>query len=54
MKLYMADEDESCCIDKTSSVELLEAIKSMFKWYQRADVCYMNLADVEDRLGKNT
>jgi hypothetical protein len=34
------------CIDKSSSSELTEAINSMFKWYQRAQVCYVYLSDV--------
>jgi hypothetical protein len=37
---------DSCCIDKRSSAELSEAINSMFKWYQKADICYAYLADV--------
>jgi hypothetical protein len=37
---------DTCCIDKTSSAELSEAINSMFYWYQRAEVCYAYLADV--------
>ena len=37
---------DSCCIDKTSSSELSEAINSMYAWYQGADVCYSYLADV--------
>lgn len=37
---------DSCCIDKSSSAELSEAINSMFKWYQRAHVCYIYLSDV--------
>ncbi|KAI0690924.1 hypothetical protein C8T65DRAFT_745633 [Cerioporus squamosus] len=37
---------DSCCIDKTSSAELSEAINSMFTWYQNASVCYAFLADV--------
>lgn len=38
---------DSCCIDKTSSAELSEAINSMFKWYKDAQVCYVYLCDVE-------
>lgn len=34
------------CIDKTSSAELSEAIKSMFKWYEGAMICYVYLADM--------
>lgn len=37
---------DTCCIDKTSSAELTEAINSMFKWYQGAQKCYVYLADV--------
>ena len=37
---------DSCCIDKSSSSELSEAINSMYKWYALADVCYAYLADV--------
>ena len=29
---------DTCCIDKSSSSELSEAINSMFKWYQNAAV----------------
>ncbi|KAJ8128163.1 hypothetical protein O1611_g5473 [Lasiodiplodia mahajangana] len=38
---------DTCCIDKTSSAELSEAINSMFKWYQRAKICYAYLSDVD-------
>ena len=37
---------DSCCIDKTSSSELSEAINSMYAWYAGAHVCYTYLADV--------
>ncbi|KAL8380751.1 hypothetical protein RB595_005165 [Gaeumannomyces hyphopodioides] len=37
---------DTCCIDKTSSAELSEAINSMFNWYRRAEVCYAFLGDV--------
>ncbi|ROW08618.1 hypothetical protein VPNG_06142 [Cytospora leucostoma] len=37
---------DTCCIDKTSSAELTEAINSMFQWYSCARVCYAYLADV--------
>ncbi|KAM7185250.1 Heterokaryon incompatibility protein (HET) domain containing protein, partial [Naviculisporaceae sp. PSN 640] len=36
---------DTCCIDKTSSVELSEAINSMFQWYARSMVCYVYLSD---------
>ena len=37
---------DNCCIDKTSSTELSEAINSMFRWYSCAEVCYAYLEDV--------
>lgn len=37
---------DTCCIDKTSSAELSEAINSMYDWYSRASACYAYLADV--------
>lgn len=33
-------------IDKSSSVELQEAINSMFRWYEKAQVCFVYLSDV--------
>ncbi|KAH8911235.1 HET-domain-containing protein [Coniochaeta sp. PMI_546] len=36
---------DTCCIDKTSSAELSEAINSMFRWYKNAWVCYAYLSD---------
>ncbi|KAI1152223.1 hypothetical protein F4825DRAFT_327318 [Nemania diffusa] len=39
---------DTCCIDKTSTAKLSEAINSMFRWYQKATVCYAYLADVHD------
>src|ERR1700712_1769807 len=36
---------DSCCIDKTSSAELSEAINSMFQWYQNSQVCYVYMSD---------
>ncbi|KAL2070351.1 hypothetical protein VTL71DRAFT_13377 [Oculimacula yallundae] len=41
---------DSCCIDKSSSAELSEAINSMFKWYEQAQICYAYLSDVDSRL----
>ncbi|KAI3323705.1 HET-domain-containing protein [Xylariaceae sp. AK1471] len=38
---------DTCCIDKTNSTELGEAINSMFRWYQGAKVCYAYLSDVK-------
>ncbi|PVH71123.1 vegetative incompatibility protein HET-E-1 [Cadophora sp. DSE1049] len=37
---------DTCCIDKSSSAELSEAINSMFRWYQKAARCYVYLSDV--------
>lgn len=42
---------DSCCIDKTSSAELSEAITSMFLWYKEAQVCYAFLSDVPSMRG---
>ena len=39
---------DTCCIDKTSSAELSEAINSMFRWYTEAAVCYVYLADLPE------
>jgi hypothetical protein len=39
---------DTCCIDKTNSQELQEAINSMFRWYQNAEKCYVLLSDVEN------
>jgi hypothetical protein len=39
---------DTCCIDKSSSAELSEAINSMFVWYQQSKVCYVYLADMND------
>lgn len=38
---------DTCCIDKTSSAELSEAINSMYRWYQKAEVCYALLRDFD-------
>ncbi|EIW52625.1 HET-domain-containing protein, partial [Trametes versicolor FP-101664 SS1] len=40
--------NDACCIDKSSSAELTEAINSMFELYKNADICYTFLADVPD------
>lgn len=37
---------DTCCIDKSNSTELAEAINSMFLWYRNASRCYVYLADV--------
>ena len=38
---------DTCCIDKSSSAELSEAINSMYRWYQDAVVCFAYLVDVD-------
>ena len=44
---------DTCCIDKSSSAELTEAINSMCLWYARASFCYAYLSDVKGRLSDN-
>lgn len=36
---------DTCCIDKTSSAALSEAINSMFRWYRDSAVCFCYLSD---------
>jgi hypothetical protein len=38
---------DTCCIDKSNSSELSEAINSMFAWYQNSAVCYAYLMDID-------
>lgn len=38
---------DTCCIDKTSSAELSEAINSMYRWYADAKKCLVYLFDVQ-------
>lgn len=38
---------DTCCIDKSSSAELSEAINSMWSWYRDAAECYVYLSDVD-------
>jgi hypothetical protein len=35
----------TCCIDKSSSSELSEAINSMYRWYKNAKFCYAYLSN---------
>ncbi|TVY78253.1 Vegetative incompatibility protein HET-E-1 [Lachnellula suecica] len=37
---------DTCCIDKSSSTELAEALNSMYRWYRDAAKCYVYLLDV--------
>ncbi|KAK8042323.1 hypothetical protein PG994_012806 [Apiospora phragmitis] len=41
-----SDLDETCCINKTDSVELGEAINSMYRWYAESAICIAYLEDV--------
>jgi hypothetical protein len=43
---------DTCCIDKSSSADLSEAINSMYKWYKNATICYAYLADVASPEGQ--
>jgi len=36
---------DTCCIDKSNSSELSEAINSMFAWYRDAELCFAYLSD---------
>ncbi|KAI6151513.1 heterokaryon incompatibility protein-domain-containing protein [Pisolithus tinctorius] len=40
---------DTCCIDRRSSSELSEAIRSMYRWYENSKKCYAYLHDVERR-----
>jgi len=45
---------DTCCIDKSNSTELSEAINSMYQWYREAAFCIVYLADIsviEDETG---
>ncbi|KAI1752424.1 heterokaryon incompatibility protein-domain-containing protein [Xylaria castorea] len=57
MAMKLADEAglryiwiDTCCIDKSSSAELTEAINSMYRWYERSDACYAYLSDLPSHL----
>ncbi|KAL1793766.1 hypothetical protein ACET3X_008748 [Alternaria dauci] len=39
---------DTCCIDKSSSAELQEAIGCMFRWYRDSAACYAYLGDVSE------
>ncbi|KAI1871839.1 hypothetical protein JX265_005825 [Neoarthrinium moseri] len=39
---------DTCCIDKSSSAELSEAINSMWKWYKQSAICYAYLSDLPE------
>ncbi|KAH9939346.1 heterokaryon incompatibility protein-domain-containing protein, partial [Epithele typhae] len=42
---------DTCCIDKTSSAELSEAINSMFQYYFHSSICCVYLSDVSRYYG---
>ncbi|KAF4867686.1 Vegetative incompatibility protein HET-E-1 [Colletotrichum siamense] len=37
---------DTCCIDKSSSAELSEAINSMYSWYEASRICFAYMEDV--------
>jgi len=41
---------DTCCIDKSSSAELSEAINSMYEFYKNSQICYAYLEDVGKEL----
>ncbi|THU98185.1 hypothetical protein K435DRAFT_885434 [Dendrothele bispora CBS 962.96] len=45
---------DTCCIDKSSSAELSEALNSMYKYYAEARVCIVYLNDLEKSSNKAT
>lgn len=40
---------DTICIDKSSSQELTESINSMYRWYEKAECCYVYLHDMPDQ-----
>ncbi|ORY18148.1 heterokaryon incompatibility protein-domain-containing protein, partial [Clohesyomyces aquaticus] len=38
---------DTCCIDKTSSAELQEAINSMYRYYKNSSICLVYLCDAK-------
>jgi Heterokaryon incompatibility protein (HET) len=40
---------DTCCIDKSSSADLSQAINSMWRWYEGAAKCYVYLSDVSKK-----
>ncbi|KAL4077968.1 heterokaryon incompatibility protein-domain-containing protein [Scleroderma citrinum] len=45
---------DTCCIDKSSSADLSEALNSMYAWYKKASTCYGYLDDVLNSKGDPT
>jgi hypothetical protein len=44
---------DSCCINKSSDAELSESLNLMYRWYHRAEKCYVYLSDVSTRKGRD-
>lgn len=44
---------DTCCIDKSNNSELSEAINSMYRWYEKANLCYAYLSDVSHEDGSS-
>ncbi|KDR74942.1 hypothetical protein GALMADRAFT_569193 [Galerina marginata CBS 339.88] len=38
---------DTCCINKTSSAELDESIRSMFRWYRNSSICIVHLGSTK-------
>ncbi|OJA18946.1 hypothetical protein AZE42_10107 [Rhizopogon vesiculosus] len=38
---------DTCCIDKSSSTELDQSVRAMFRWYYNSDICIIHLAESE-------
>ncbi|EIW77487.1 HET-domain-containing protein, partial [Coniophora puteana RWD-64-598 SS2] len=46
---YVFAWSDTCCINKSSSAELDESIRSMFKWYQNSDICIVHLSQTTSK-----
>ncbi|EIW77488.1 HET-domain-containing protein, partial [Coniophora puteana RWD-64-598 SS2] len=46
---YLFAWSDTCCIDKSSSAELDESVRSMFRWYRNSDICIVHLSQTEQR-----
>ncbi|KAF9243203.1 hypothetical protein BU15DRAFT_60052 [Melanogaster broomeanus] len=42
---YKLAWSDTCCIDRSNTAELSEAIHAMFKWYSHSDLCITHLAE---------
>jgi hypothetical protein len=45
---------DTCCINKSSSAELSEAINSMFNWYRESSTCYAYINDFDQPLDEDS